>query len=143
MGEKGMEINEQEVREILARRLAPYIRSWADEVARYGITVNYQEVLSAIINKSINAFYELNRSFDKKIEEAERRVKQAIEDLEKCKKEKELRTADPLKFIVATGEHIARNTLTGVGIVSRKQGMAMDGQTSKILGRVIRKSIQA
>ena len=132
----------EDLKEVVKAHLQPHVAGWANELKARGVIVDTNATLDFIAQRAINAFVELDRSLAKKVEEAEKRLYQAQKDLERAKEEQRLRTTDPRKFVVETAESIARMVLVSSGSVSVKQGKAMDGTTSRILKRTVKKYVQ-
>lgn len=124
------EINEEEVRKLIVERISPYINAHP----LLANAINVEEVAE----KSIKAYYDLADRLIKAVENAEKRLEVAKRDVELAQKELELRTADPIKFILKTAEEITISRLDALRYVILKQKKAFENGASTILKRQIK-----
>ena len=132
-GEKGMSQNqfsEEEARKIILMKIAPYINAFPALAS--AIDVN------EIADRAIRAFYELEQTLTERVKNAEKRLIQAQLDLEKAKKELELRTSNPLQFIYKTAEELILRKMDMLRLQILKQRKAFEDGASTILKRSIK-----
>ncbi|MEM1554336.1 MAG: hypothetical protein QXJ72_05575 [Thermoproteota archaeon] len=124
------QINVEEVKRTVIARIAPYVKAYPALAA----AVNVEEIADI----AVKAFYELEERLKKSVENAEKRLVQAQLDLEKAKKELELRTQNPEQFIYKTAEEITLRRMDALRYQILKQKKAFENGASTILKRSIK-----
>jgi hypothetical protein len=126
------EINEEEVKATVVKRISPYIVPPLDNFVRP----------SDIAGAAVEAFHRLEKDLAEKVKRAEARLAEAQKDLEQAKRELALRTSNPEQFIYKTAEEIAIMKLNSARATILKQMKAFEDGASPLLKSSIKKAIQ-
>jgi hypothetical protein len=124
------EINENEVIKIVVERISPYV------IEPFNLIPSLAP--ENIAREAIEAFRRLDASMEKKIEEKKKALERAKEDLEKALKERELKTRDPVGFIVKTAEETAKYRYSSIAEKARKQSRAFEDGMSSIAKKAVK-----